>query len=361
MKKSFLFLFFIGLLAMSWAQPINLSIMGNGFYNSLKATSLDASNPAGQPILFNINVQNPTSTPYSLHFTFAWNNTELLNTYFKAKAPYNSLNLTSRDMITTTASMQFDAPNPSLTFSDIIKKSSSFEDVVLNTGKFPDGRYMITVQAVTTDQTHAALSAEKTFVITLLNTNAIYLNRPGAVTGSAVPVITGKPLVFLWNSNMANVAGNAFTLTIKQFNSAADLNPGSVESGGILFKELTGLTSNSYSDMLPFENGRYYAWQISVPYNTPDAPPGTNLKLKSPFYVFQYADNYEASQNMLGNQIMSYLMNLGNSEIINLLNDGYLPTGVISVGNRSLSASEASAFMNGLSSKRIKSIRIDNN
>jgi hypothetical protein len=415
MKKLIPLFLLIFCSAFLWAQDgtqINLNLSPSAaFYNYLNASNFDPEQPSIQPILFSVDISNNTGTPipYSMYMKLEWSgaSNHLFETWLEARNTLGSipLHLTNQSMIISSISTLFNEPDPSLKLSTIMDQSPEFKDAILHTGRFPDGKYTFTIQAVMPFNHSSPLSEVATFVLDISNANAIYLQAPGVQLGGMVPTLSNLPLTFLWNSNIGGILPSSsipglgkFTLTIREFDQASDLQLDNIENGQV-FRVIPEIVGSIFSEYIPFENSKYYAWQISTPLSTTDAANlATAPTLKSPWFVFKFnsdaiggiggssgtdlggstggngaiggsgagsgpgigSGNGTTGGNSPEDEFLIILTNLNNPQVNGILNDGFRPTGNVWVGDQLYSGNSALQQLQGLAGKTIKSITLSN-
>jgi len=222
--------------------------------------------------------------------------------------------------------------------------------------------------------------------------------------------------------NLDSHAGK-FTLTIREFNQVDDINQDNMDNGTI-YRVIPDIVGTNFTDYIPFQSDKYYAWQVSIPLVSTDADPQHIPSLKSSWFVFKYSDILSTGGGATGgssgtgigmttpgsitgggsaggtgegtnggtgegtgsgsgsgvsgsstggtgsgsgsngtvggttpeNEIVIILTNLNNPQVSGLLNDGFVPTGNVYVGDQLYSGDGAILQLQKLAGKSIKSI-----
>jgi hypothetical protein len=388
MKKLFPLFLMIVLIPSLWAMERDQMTLdltpGITFFNSLNASSFDPDQPNNQPLIFTVQIHNTGLIEYSMHVELLWNSNQLFDTYFLAKTEniQSMTPLTNQSLLTANASMYFHSPDPGLDLNSIMNENPEFKDAILNTGRLPDGIYYIHLQTVSPDNHSQVYSNELVISFEVRNANAIYLQSPGVPLGSMIPSLGVLPLTFIWNSNLVglNIAQmpslGKFTLTIREFNQVEELQADNVENGQI-FRLIPDIMGSIYTEYIPFQNNKYYAWQISTPLsasnsNNPDDVPA----LKSPWYVFKFTSevtgdgsggdngtgltgsNGASGGTTAEDELLIFLTNLNDPQVNGLLNDEFRPTGNVFVGDQLYTGNSALQQLQRLAGKTIKSITV---
>lgn len=314
-----------------WAQSPQIGVSCSPselFVNSLSAGSFDPVNPLNQPYLTTITVTNKMQTAYrfSMNIRIKWNQVEIIN--FTSRSN-NLLHYgipgiyTNRDLITSSQSAYFDTPEGDVSIQHVLEQNTVLRDA-LQSGYFPDGTLTFTFIATPlSEYVTNPVSDEATFTIRIKNINAVFLSYPGKPVGQTPPVISIKPVTFLWNS--VSTGGNMFRLLIKEFMSNNEPTLNTVETGGkkVFDQEIQGML---YSDFLPLQNNRYYAWQVSTIIQ--NEYQSNSESLKSEWFVFRYSSESGTSMADIS-ELMAILRSLNNSEINNVFDSGFTTTGAI--------------------------------
>lgn len=332
MQRNIAILFFMMIVSgCLWAQSPQIEVACNPsdlFVNSLSASSFDPVNPLNQPYLTTITVTNKVQTAYrfSMNIRIQWNQVEIINfTSRSNNLLHNGIPgiYTNRDLITSSQSANFDAPEGDVSIQHVLEQNTVLRDA-LQSGYFPDGTLTFRFTATPlAEYITNPVSDEAIFTIRIKNINAIFLSYPGKPVGQTPPDISIKPVTFMWNS--VNNAENKFRLLIKEFmpNNAPTLN--TVETGGkkVFEQEVQGMI---YSDFLPLHNNRYYAWQVST--TLQNEYQSDSESLSSEWYVFRYSSETGTSLADIS-ELMAILRSLNNSEINGVFDSGFVTTGAI--------------------------------
>lgn len=363
MKVTICFLLFLSLTLSLAAQDVSIRIIPETrFYNVLRLSSFDFQNPNNQPIFFTLNVRNETEENIEdlyLHYSLSMNSGYLIDPgtrvrYKQTLAPGQQLVFTNRDILTETGSALFGIPEPQYSPIDIIDRMPEFRDVVLDTGLFPDGTYTFTTQFL--DSSNQMLSNEATQMIIVRNPGGIFLITPGAALGSTVQSVSAMPVNFIWSSNLAGSTYNPFTLKIKEFDDPAFLTPDYVDGDGYTVAEVEITGNTHYSDYLPLQEERYYAWQVTT--SIIDAGLASPAEISSPYYVFRYSADPEYNQEATLNALRQYLLSLNIAWVNELLEAGFEPSGIINYNNTLWSGSGAENLVNELRGREVLDVRL---
>jgi len=345
------------------AQDISISMNPQyQFYNVLPASSFDFQNPANQPLFFTVTASNTTGQPieeFYLTYSLSWNDEYLIDFETRARnldplAADIPLIFNNQDILNETGSRYFGRPNPSLTLTEIIDRIPNFRDVIINTGMLPDGIFIFVVRLV--DANGQLLSNDDSMEIRVMNPGGIFLVSPGVSLGSTIPTVSSMPANFIWSSNLAASPLNPFRLIIKEFDDPSMLTPDYIETDGLTISDIDNLQSTYYSDYIPLQDGRYYAWQISTEIIDPtlSIPPEIN----SPYYVFRYEEDSSYDQEGAMNAIRMYLLSLNISWVTEMLNNGFDPSGIIDYNGTVWSGSGAENLIYELQNRQVIDVKL---
>jgi len=369
MKKLIIFTFLLVFFTMIQANNLNLQLQGNdfgGFFNSIRASAIDVDNPNNQPIIFRMNINRTGSdivTEAYMHFSLTWNGNAIITNsrseFTESSLQYLNqnvtLNLSNRDLIRNAGSQYLKAAVPSLSLSDFLN-NRHFKTSIMNTGLFPDGVYSFTMQ-IKTDNGQSLSGEPSVFNMTVSNVYNISLISPGSIAGSSIPEVSGQPLVFLWNSNIIN-SNNPYTLTIREYTHESSINISNLEGSGRLFYSSShALMSPLFNESLPFINGNYYAWNISMPVVTDQTEFGINSRFSSSWNIFKFVVATGDAPNPYQN-ISTFLNNLQHPLVNQLLQQGVVPTGNFYHNGNSVSYPQALNILQQLLNSEIVSIQI---
>jgi hypothetical protein len=314
-------------------------------------------------MIFTLNIQNSPPVGYYMNMKLDWNGVNLFDTYLQAKIVQEQITVTNQNLFVTNGSIYFRTPEPNINLSSIFDNNEDFKNIILNTGRFPDGIYLFTLRAVNDPQEQILISNVETFSLEIRNANAIYLLSPGVQLGGMIPTINNLPINFLWNSNLIGINNivpglGTFTLTIREFDQVGDIQLDNIDNGQV-FRQITDLIGSNYSEFIPFESGKYYAWQISTPLADPSITnPLDQPTLQSPWIVFKYVVEGSAAGTTPEDEIVIILTNLNDPQVNGTLNDEFKPTGNVYVDDQLFSGMGALQQLQRLSGKVIKSISV---
>lgn len=342
---------------------IPMQVLGNNFtgffspntiaLNDLSAATFDPENVAGQTYLTTLTVTNISSTAHILRLKvkLTWNDKQILETEFQSRQPIEpseSLVLTNGELFTNASSTYFTLFSGGYTgIDDIIKVDPTLKQALLS-GYFPDGtiKAEVKMRAVTSAQ----YDEPAHFTIIVKNTGDITLLSPGQKLGGTPPQVNLKPVNFMWNA--LNTGFNKAWITIREFPENLPPTQTSVALSGTLFYETPDdaaaqdlINNFMFSDFLPFNDGCYYAWQITLDRYTqhnpvsPSKRPRDSESLKSEWYVFQYVTDGTAVDNE--SELKTLLMSLNDDAINVLFSQGFNPAGNVILNGRNYSGHEA--------------------
>ncbi|MBW6515763.1 MAG: hypothetical protein K0B81_03985 [Candidatus Cloacimonetes bacterium] len=366
MKALICLIMLLGLIISLSAEeyPIAISITGPTFYNVLRISSFDLQVPANQPLFFRVVANNITTenidNPY-LFFSLNKNSDLLIEPetrvrYKFALTPNQPLVFTNRDVITEVGSTLFDSPYPVFTALDVIENMPDFRDVILNTGLFPDGDYTFTVQFRSNVFPYQALSNEVSLTFLIRNPGGIFLINPGTILGGAIPIVSSLPVNFLWSSNLAASTFNPFRLIVKEFDDPYLLYPEFIETEGHTITDVEILTGTYYSDFVPLQEDRYYAWKIETPIIDPTL--ALPASISSPYNVFRYSTGNGYDNEGVLNAIRIYLLSLNIQWVTELLNSGFDPSGIIDYNGTIWSGTGAENMINELKNRPVIDVNL---
>ena len=230
---------------------------------------------------------------------------------------------------------------------DVIKEDPTLTQARLAC-YFPDGtiKAEVKMRAVTSAQ----YDEPAHFTIIVKNTGDITLLSPGQKLGGTPPQVNLKPVNFMWNA--LNTGFNKAWITIREFPENLTPTQTSVALSGTLFYETPDdaaaqdlIKNFMFSDFLPFNDGCYYAWQITLDRYTqhnpvsPSKRPRDSESLKSEWYVFQYVTDGTAVDNE--SELKTLLMSLNDDAINVLFSQGFNPAGNVILNGRNYSGHEA--------------------
>ena len=342
--KKFIFLIFAFITLSIFAQSgieLNFTPVAGEYFNIFYPLYLNPDEPEKQPEIFSATLTNDTDETifYYLKFWMSWRGNDLLPEGCKITpvneelAPHPSVNssvtITNRDIITN-ATGNFDVE---CEVDDILSNNTEFEDLLLQTGRFPDGEYLFKLQAFDSN-TDEELTEAKTVTITVTTPSPISLITPGNPLGMEPSEIFDLYPNFVWYSNLAEYTIKIFELNEQTGNVQTDED---IENLAPYFERQVSTTSFTYpTDAPPLEDGNVYAWQVSANIVSPLNP--KEEVYKSKVYSFKVSSGEETNPDDL--LLINFLrqLNADNSEeVINLINNGF------SVKNLRFKDSEISA------------------
>jgi hypothetical protein len=351
-RMTLLILLLLALGTMLHAQDAQMSISCSPseiFVNNLSTSTFDPVNPMSQPILTNISIRNDSEIAFifQVNLQIYWNSIPLLNgsgiTFQSLEQiqPGMVRNLTNRDFIRQEAGSILDKPDGDISLETIINSDTVLRNAI-QSGFFPDGTITFVFTASSRDSNKAVPSlAETSFTIRIKNITNIFLTFPGRPIGENPPNVSTRPVTFLWNTMYTG--HNNFSLVISEFPANRPPNIDNVSTTGRMVYEGVIIDRNLFSDYLPFQDGCYYAWQVSTGLfdeNNPVTVSGKQQSsqagiLKSDWFVFRYSTDL-AGEDSYYQQLLAYLNMLNNPVIQNVFAQGYRITGaVFSEGNAS--------------------------
>lgn len=347
---------------MAQDYPISVTMTGPTFYNMLRISSFDLQVPANQPLFFQVtafnNAQEGIENPH-LYFSLMMNTNTLIEpntrvTYKHTINPGSQLIFTNRDIITEVGSLMFNRPVPNFSALDVIDNMPDFRDIILNTGLFPDGNYTYTIQF--RDDNNQPLSEEASLTFIIRNPGGIFLINPGVALGGAIPAISSMPVNFIWSSNLAATSYNPFRLIVKEFDDPSLLYPEYIEAEGHTIANVEISSSTYFSDYIPLQEDKFYAWKIETPLIDPTvSEPG---KISSTYNVFKYTIDQNYNNEVLVNALRVYLLSLNIPWVTELLNSGYDPSGIINYNGSVWSGSGAENMIQELRSRPVIDVNL---
>jgi len=345
---------FCGLLT-AQTEPLSLVFSPPAIsVNALNLAAFDPANAGNQPFLTDLTITNVSGAPvdFDLNLVVTWNNPshQLVNLVFPTNQPIQPGEqwlIRNRDLFTDQPGIHLGKPVGSI---DVIQMMES--DPILasaaEAGRFPDGKLHFDVTLTPRDKKLRAVSAS--CVISITNITSIFPAYPGKPAGQAPPKVNLKPVTFLWHSLLTGF--NSFRLTIREFDAAPKAS--TVESAGRLFFE-GDIDSGIFSEFLPFQRLYYYAWRVQTTLvnesNFLDVSRSRNY-LSSPWYVFQYDDSHSGIDTV-SQELLALLNLLNDPKIRELLNAGYLPTGIVIQDGQAYTGQAAVNLVNTLAGKAI--------
>ncbi len=362
---------------------IPMQVLGNNVFsgaftpnaislNELSAATFDPDNAAGQTHLTTLTITNisPSSHKLMMKVKLTWNGMRVLEAEFQSReeiAPSETIMLTNGELFTDALSSDFTLLSGGYTgINDIVNIDPTLKQALLS-GYFPDGviKAEVSLRAVTAKRYEPSIF----FTITIKNTGPILLLSPGQKVGSTPPQVNMKPVSFMWSA-LTTGFNRAAWLTIREFPQNLPPTQTSVALTGRLFYETASdqdaqdlITNFMFADYLPFNNGCYYAWQITLDKYNENNPfssskkPKDSESLKSEWFVFQYVTDGTTVENE--SELKTLLMNLNDSAINALFVQGFNPVGNVILNGRNYSGHEAIKLLREITEKDVE-IRIGN-
>jgi hypothetical protein len=370
MKRfTYLLLMLLVLCGALYAQDPQMSIQcspSEVFVNNLSTGTFDPINPQAQPILTTITIQNLIQHPYlfAVDMVVKWNEITIVNNVsFSSREQLQPSNpplvLTNRDFIAQNAGNVFNAPDGNVSISSIIDSSPVLRNAI-QSGYFPDGVITFEFKA------HPILmlpeipvTSQASFTIRIKNITNIFLTYPGLPIGENPPVVSARPVSFIWNA--MSTAYNSFSIVIREFPGNLPPSPDNVENTGRSVYSRNDLQGNMLSEFIPFQDGYYYAWQIStglIDENNPVAISGKQESsglgvLKSQWYVFKFVSDFGATDGYY-QQLLAYLNMLNSPVIQNVFSQGYRITGAVFYESQGYTGADAVDLVKPLVGKDIE-------
>lgn len=331
--------------------------------NQMKTFTFDPVDPESQPILTQLTITNQAEPAHiKMQVVLRWNNNLIIQpnqAVFISREPLatgESLVLNNRDLIREQSSVYFEPEgNIFIDIIDVVENYPTLEEAVLS-GYYPDGKMLLEVSVKAADAQNWENTA--TFSVTIRNAGAIYLSSPGKAIGDVPPVIDTTPVSFLWNA--INTGFNTQSIVIKEFPPNASPSLSTVaQTGTVVYRTPEGIDAASgFSEYIPFNNGYYYAWRVHTPlYNETnyielDKTNSGASFVASDWFVFQFKVN---DPDPVGSEEVQSMLNaLGNSQLINLQNLGFTPTGEVIYEGRVYRGQDAIDIINSLMGKDIQ-------
>ena len=340
--------------------------------NELKAATFDPANAINQPFLTSFTITNNSNSALTVKMKIevSWNNKNLFMLEFQSKQalePQGRLQLTNADLFTNNSSQYFNkVGSADVQIGDIIEKDPVLKKALLS-GYFPDGSLQAKI-SLANAATGYIYESVSTFTITIRNTGSISLFSPGIKVGSLPPKVSQKPVTFLWNA--VNTGFNKAWITIREFPPQFVPTSNTMSVTGSLFYETPDdleaqklIDRFNFSDFLAFNDGYYYAWQITMDrfteQNLPEPSKRINdaYSLKSDWYVFQYVSDGTTEQN--SNELKALLIRLNDNNVNSLINAGFAPLGTVKLNGRTYSGSDALRIVEELLGKELE-IKVGN-
>ena len=355
---------------------IPLQMWGNNFsgifmpetiqVNEISVATFDPENAASQPFITSFTIQNISQKTLRLRMkvNVNWNGKELFEMEFESREPLaasETIFLSNSELFTNAANDYFTLIDfTHVSINDIIKISPTLKQSLLS-GYFPDGTIQASISLK--DAASSLYEAPSTFTLEVQNTGSITLFSPGQSIGSKPPKVSMKPLSFLWSA--VNTGFNKAWITIREFPQMMPPSSNTVALSGSLFYETPDdvaaddlINSFLFSDHLAFNDGNYYAWQITMDRFTernilaPSKRSKENSSLKSEWYVFQYVTDDSTLQNE--DELKALLLTLNNDGINSLISQGYSPAGNVILNGRNYLGFDAVRLLDEIIDKELE-------
>jgi len=297
----------------------------------------DPDNPSSQPLLFTVSIENKNVAAefqdYEILFNMRWRDLyadAILRPTTDQPSPGQIIRLTNRDIVSqnNTTIYQIDK-----NFDDVLDE---MEDLILDTGRMPDGSYFFSIQAFEPGhlgEEDRALSNIETLTINVSSPTPISLITPGNSLDMGPAEINDSNPSFVWVSNLSE-----YTLKIYEI-ALIGLTEAEIVATEPFFEksDITG-TSYFYPASAPeLEKGKTYVWQVEAQLSAPD---GNQTSLKSELYVFTIDTQTDMSPRAMKlHNFIKQMPTENTPAILALLQAGYEPR-TISVNGQETAISE---------------------
>ena len=291
-------------------NPIDPTSM---IYNYMGINSFNPEDPQNQPIYLIASINGYYSNPIRLRVYIQWGTAEAF--VWMDPDPNNLLpyNLTNRDLINNEpVGFEIDGD-----YDDFVNE---IEDILLQTGKMPDGNYFLDLSVYDVDDLENPIAGDNV-TITVISPLSIDLLTPGAPFGLSLVQIGTQYPEFLWISNFDEYNLYVYELD-ESITSAEDIELLEPHHQTVVYSNMYGYPPGAANSLSP---GNIYAWQVTAETVTPIT--NQNVTMKSSFYVFQVMQGGSfppidpvVLQNLI-NQFMT--TGAGVQELLSLLQNGY--------------------------------------
>lgn len=315
MKKLLVFLFLCVFLN-AFAQITVELITPIPYFNYMGVNSFNPENPQNQPIFLLANILGSTTDPFKIKIQISWNDATAIVwlTPIPQNPPALPLNLTNQDLINNDPIGFSTSGN----YDDFVDE---IEDILLSTGKMPDGNYILDVGVY--DLNEELISNIAMATLTIQSPQAIDLISPGSPFGLPLVPIGNQYPQFFWLSNFGE-----YDLFVYEIDENIQ-TPEEIESLDPYHQNSYPIMSNVYeypSSSAPLLSGHTYAWQVTAETVTPMT--SQNVTMKSPFYVFQVMQGgtiIPPIDPLILQNLINQFVNTGtvSGELLNLLQNGY--------------------------------------
>jgi hypothetical protein len=320
MKKFLTILLICTFFSLFAQNEISLSLTATQpLFNYMAINSFNPDEPYNQPIFLQaiLNQEDPSDPytgQYQIYIELSWGDAtaEIWLEPNDPNFPVGGLNLTNQDFINNNPA-DFNVNGNYDNFIDEI------EDILLDTGKMPDGDYLIQMQ-VFDDHAGIPISNSQIVTIQIVSPIAIALFTPGAPYGLLPFEIPSQYPEFSWISNFDEYVISVYELD-ENVSSPEDIEALEPHHQEVVY-------SNNYSYPMSantLNTGTTYAWQVTAETITPMQ--SQNVTMKSIFYTFQY--NQAGSIPLIDPEQIVNLINqfipsgTGTQDLLNYLNNGY--------------------------------------
>jgi len=347
MKKILVVLILTFALSLFAQTPLTLDINPTHlYYNVLYPANFNPDEPDLQPDLFTLTISGVIPTNAVIHCVMSWEGVFATATLSRKTQGQFPSYLSSSDIINSN-----DNPNYTIvqTFDDFL---DSIEDLIIDTGRMPDGTYVFEIGVYENGPTGDLISNMVTAILVIRSPISISLITPGNPMGLGVTNISEQYPNFIWYSNLDDYTIKIYELDgmYETMDEIEMLEPHFVET------EIGG-TSFSYPPRAPeFVYNTTYAWQISAIVESPIV--SSESEYKSTMYLFKLSD---AAAEELSLQILINFLNQldieGADEIIKLLEAGYTLENLVWKGQK-ISAEDLMEILEEISSGEIEPTKI---
>lgn len=314
MKKILTFLFLCIVFNVFAQFPISLTLSpAHQFFNAMQANCFNPEDPAGQPVYLTAILNGTYDGFYKIRIDISYGDASAL-VWLISDNPFVPGTVLNNQQFINNDPIGYEVDGD---YDDLVDE---LEGVLYDTGKMPDGTYVVQMQVFALNDD--PLSEIQTATFTIESPWAIDLVTPGAPFGLNLVEISNQFPDFLWLSNFSE-----YTFYLWQIDE-------SVTSG----EEIENMQPdeevilNSYFYSYPpsattqLEQGNIYAWQVRAETITPLT--SQNVTMKSPIYAFKITQTGSVTppidpgvvQNLI-NQFAS--TGQGGQQILNLLQNGY--------------------------------------
>ncbi len=368
MKKLLLLFIVIGISMTCMGLDVQINLYENQMFNLFYASSIDPDNPHMQPIIFRGDIAITNEGPnqiddYILKVGLKWNGDRVLIDETVSDSEIEAIQplikgipkvFTSRDVISNVPTNGFIGK---LTMDGVLDENPDFKDVIMETGRFPDGEYAVTLTAYLANDLINPISNTARLTFTIINPMNIQLLFPGTPVGKSVTSYPMQRPTFMWISNMRE-----YQVKIVEVDTPSNFTSEMIE-GSIPVCEIT-----THSTAFPYpaseqllEIGHTYAWQVKGRVLT--AGGANDYWMESPVFIFQIADpNDDPVQMEILYSLLNNLQEVdGMEDFLDLLNQGYAPTGNVIYKGQSVPFSQLNDFISDILSGEVnvKSITVE--